>query len=75
MNNTGDQPTVKRVVVREPSGLWRILGLVEGQPPDVIAQEGLPYLDLVRVRPRYVLYREPMALQLGKLGEFAPEQR
>ena len=66
---------MKRVVVMEPSGLWRIIGCVEGQPPEVIAQEGFPPVDLIRVRARYALYREPMALMLGHLGDFHPEQR
>ena len=65
---------MKRVVVMEPSGLWRIIGCVEGQPPQVIAQEGFPVVDLIRVRVRYALYKEPMALNLGQLGEFHPNQ-
>ena len=59
----------------EPSGLWRILGVCEGLPPEVIEQEGFATLDLIRVRARYALYREPIALNLGKLGEFNPQQR
>ena len=69
------EPAAKRVVVVEPSGLWRIIGCVEGQPPQVIAQEGFPVVDLIRVRPRYALYRMPIALNVGRLGDFHPEQR
>ena len=66
--------SVRRVVVVEPSGLWRIIGCVEGQPPQVIAQEGFPPVDLIRVRARYALYRMPLALAMGRLGEFDPNQ-
>ena len=69
----------KRIVVREPSGLWRIIGWLDEtdgtMPPDVIVREGFPPLDLIQVKPRYVLYIEPMALAMGRLGDFHPEQR
>lgn len=64
---------MKRIVVLEPSGLCRIIGTVEGQPPETIEVEDV--LDLIAVKSRYVLYRKPIALNLGKLGQFHPEQR
>mgnify|MGYP001562055620 CR=1 FL=1 len=64
---------VKRIVVLEPSGLFRIIGTVEGQPPETVEVDDI--LDLIAVKPRYVLYRKSIALNLGQLGQFHPEQR
>lgn len=67
----------KRIVIWELSGLWRIVGIepeVEGYIRPEFVPEGEP-LSLIRVEPRYVLYKEIRILNPGKFNEtFHPNQ-
>jgi hypothetical protein len=58
-----DSPTHKRIVLRHPSGLYQILGDIDGQPTDFMPVEagilvdGVPTaINLVTVKRTYYLY-------------------
>jgi hypothetical protein len=67
----------KRIVIKETSGLWRIVGCEDTahkRPTFVSFPDGSPSISLIRVKPRYVLYQELRLLSTGVLNEFHPEQ-
>lgn len=69
---------MKKIVIVERSGLWRILGEVERPdlpPPDMIIldTERPPY-HLSAVRPHYALYKEALELPSGRFNEYHPSQ-
>lgn len=65
---------MKRVVVQETTGIWRIIGACDGEPPDIIHYEDNPVLFMIAVRPRYILYKEAMPPPQGVFNEFHPSQ-
>lgn len=73
-------PPVKRVVLIDQDGLWRIAGTAEAQPPDLMIlnyygdEEPPVGFSLIRVTERSYIYREIVPPATGKLGEFHPDQ-
>lgn len=63
---------MKKVVLQERSGLWRIVGEQE-EPKDILDLGTGPFY-LLAVRPRYILYREGMIITTGRFSDFHPQQ-
>ncbi len=66
---------MKRVVYRNSEGLHYIIGLIDAPPSEVLHLGSGEEINLIKVTPRYVLYIEPLALKMGTLNEFNPEQK
>ena len=67
----------KRIVIKELSGLWRIVGVedaLQPRPEWVTFPNGEPPLSLSTVKPRYVLYHEVRLLEAGRFNDFHPSQ-
>lgn len=64
----------RRVVVQE-GDVYRIIGAARGTPPDLLHLEEYPNpLSLIKVKPRFWLYREIQAPNLGRFDDFHPLQ-